>query len=120
FIEDRLYGLKTRNSAAYKGIFAIQMQEGAKDFLTGDEIEWTNYYDEGIDIHHIFPRAWCENNQKNRDVYDSIINKTPLTLRSNRKIGGNAPSKYFDKIKKENNITDERFTEIAKSHLIEY
>lgn len=120
FVEDRLYGLKTRNSAAYKGIFAIQMQEGAKDFLTGDEIEWTNYYDEGIDIHHIFPKAWCEKNQKNRDVYDSIINKTPLTLRTNRKIGGNAPSKYIDKIKEENDLTDERFTEIAISHLINY
>lgn len=28
-------------------------------------------------------------------MFDSIINKTPLTFQTNRKIGGNAPSSYL-------------------------
>ena len=88
FTDDRLWSLRTRNSAAYKGIFILQMQKGAKDFLSGDEVEWTNYYDEAIDIHHIFPQKWCIDNKKSADIYNSIINKAPLTAKTNRIIGG--------------------------------
>ena len=32
------------------------MKEGSHDFLSGDPIEISNYFDLNIDIHHIFPR----------------------------------------------------------------
>ena len=55
FIPIRLLTLQTRLSAAYKGIMALLMQEGAKDFISGDEIELNMYFQESIDIHpHCF------------------------------------------------------------------
>lgn len=119
FTDDRLWTLRTRNSAAYKGIFVLQMQKGAKDFRSGDEVEWTNYYDEAIDIHHIFPQKWCEENQVTPDVFNSIINKAPLTARTNRMIGGRAPSLYLETIKKQSIIDDIRLEEILSSHYID-
>jgi hypothetical protein len=118
FAEDRLLSLKTRNSAAYKGLFIQQMQVGARDFRTGDEIEWSNYFDDAIDIHHIFPKKWCIDNNIKPGIYDSIINKTPLSSYTNRKIGGNAPSSYIETIKESFEISEDKMREIMLSHMI--
>jgi hypothetical protein len=56
------------------------------------------YFDDAIDIHHIFPKAWCEARRIKPQVYNSIINKTPLTARTNRVIGGRAPSEYLSRL----------------------
>jgi len=120
FAEERLYSLKTRNSAAYKGIYVLLMQQGAKDFRTGDPIEWSNYFDDAIDIHHIFPQKWCDENNISPELYNSIINKTPLSARTNRMIGGRAPSSYIDIIRKSSDISEDKITDIMKSHCIPF
>jgi hypothetical protein len=93
----RLLSLQTRNGAAYKGVMALILAEGAKDFISGDKMDFTNF-SEDIDIHHIFPRKYCENNGHDSGKWNSIVNKTPLRSRTNRVIGGDAPSKYLKSI----------------------
>lgn len=95
---DRLLTMRTRQSAAYKGIHALLMREGAKDFRSGQGYELTVFFDEAVDIHHIFPKAWCEEQKIPEKVYDTVINKTPLSYRTNRIVGGVAPSKYLHKL----------------------
>ncbi|MFB9267770.1 hypothetical protein ACFFWD_32355 [Bradyrhizobium erythrophlei] len=56
-------------------------------------------------IHHIFPKKWCEDRRIKPAVYDSIINKTPLAYRTNRIIGGAAPSLYLAKLERGDNDT---------------
>ena len=90
--------MRTRLSAAYKGIHALLMREGAKDFRSGQGYDLTIFFDEGVDIHHIFPQDWCEAQKIDVKVYDTVINKTPLSYRTNRIIGGVAPSKYLAKL----------------------
>ena len=60
------------------------------------------FFDEVVDIHHIFPRAWCESLTPKvpASLYDSVVNKTPLGYRTNRIIGGVAPSSYLEKLEK--------------------
>lgn len=94
----RLQYMRTRLSAAYKGIHALLMREGAKDFRSGQGYDITVFFDEGVDIHHIFPEAWCKEHKIDVKVYDTVINKTPLSYRTNRIIGGVAPSKYLAKL----------------------
>lgn len=98
FRADRLLTMRTRLSAAYKGIHALLMREGAKDFRSGQGYDLTVFFDEGVDIHHIFPQDWCEAQKINVKVYDTVINKTPLSYRTNRIIGGVAPSQYLAKL----------------------
>lgn len=57
-------------------------------------------------------------NAISRDEYDSIINKTPLSGRTNRIVSGDAPSKYLDRIKKNVGVSDDEFIEILKSHVV--
>ncbi len=102
FIPERLLSLRTRNSAAYKGLYALQMKSGAADWRTGDKLTLATYHDEAIDIHHIFPVAWCEGKEMQipSGLYNSIINKTPIDAGTNRMIGGRAPSEYLLRLRK--------------------
>jgi len=95
---DRLLTMRTRLSAAYKGINALLMRKGACDFRSGQPFDQTVFFDEGVDIHHILPKAWCELQKIPAARYDSVVNKTPLSYRTNRIIGGVAPSKYLQKL----------------------
>ncbi|HPZ06613.1 MAG TPA: DUF262 domain-containing protein [Candidatus Eremiobacteraeota bacterium] len=119
FAPSRLHTLRTRNSAAYKGIYALLLDEGTKDWLSATTIDFSNYYSEGIDIHHIFPVAWCIKNNKNEEDYNCIINKTPLSGRTNRFVGGDAPSKYLDRIKKHAGVDDQKFNDILETHVLD-
>ena len=83
FAEARLLTLRTRNSAAYKGIYALLLREGARDWMTGEESSIPSiqgYFDEHVDIHHIFPQRWCRAHTVGAERCDSIVNKTPLAL----------------------------------------
>ena len=116
FAPTRLLGLQTRQSAAYKGLMALLMQKGSLDFLNGDPIELTTYFDLAIDIHHIFPRAYCESQNYKSRKWNSVINKAPLSARTNRLIGGKAPSSYLANLEKNHHVTVQRLNEIVTSH----
>lgn len=100
FEEKRLRSMTSRLSAAYKGMQALLIAAGARDFRAGTAIDGAFFYDESIDIHHIFPRAWCEKEGLDWSRVDSIINKTPLSARTNRILGGVAPSLYLARLEK--------------------
>ncbi len=95
------------------------MRDGGIDFRTGEPINIQTYYEDNIDIHHIFPQDWCKNNGVDRDDYNSIINKTPLSAKTNRTIGGNAPSAYLKDVQRIAEIDENRMDEILGSHVIE-
>jgi len=119
FNSSRLYTLQTRNSAAYKGIYALLMRDGCQDFITGDTITDQTYFDDRIDIHHIFPRNWCMKQDIDRKLWNCISNKTPLASKTNKTIGGNVPSIYLQRIMRTANINHERLEEVLSSHLID-
>ncbi len=98
FRADRLKTMRMRLSAAYKGVNALLMKEGALDFRSGQKFDHTIFFGENVDIHHIFPQDWCKKRGIKSDTYDSIINKTPLSYRTNRIIGGAAPSEYISRL----------------------
>ncbi len=119
FSPSRLGTLRTRNSAAYKGVYALLMEERTRDWLSATKIDFSSYFSESIDIHHIFPVAWCEKNGIRRSEYNSIVNKTPLSGRTNRIVGGDAPSRYLERLKKHAGVGDDEFEEILRSHAVD-
>ena len=99
FIPERLLSLRTRNSAAYKGLYALQMKNGAADWRTAKALSFAVWDDRHIDIHHIFPVAWCRKQKPPVPdrLCNSVINKTPIDAETNRRIGSNAPSRYLSR-----------------------
>ena len=80
-----------------------------------------NSLTEAPDIHHIFPEAYCEKQGIDRLRYNSVVNKTPILLATNRSIGGYAPSVYIDGIlKKVDGLTEDQLKTRIESHLINY
>lgn len=121
FSATRLLTLRTRLSAAYKGIMALLYKAKCRDFMNDTTIDIVNSMLEAPDIHHIFPEAYCEKMGIKQQQYNSIVNKTPILSATNRSIGGNAPSKYIKIIlKKVNNLTEEELKARIESHCINY
>ena len=115
----RLLSLQSRLSAAYKGLYALSIKAGSLDFLNADPIEITSYFDLAIDIHHIFPRAYCQKQSLPRAKWNSVVNKAPLSSRTNRTIGGRAPSEYIAALEGgTHKIPPDRVDEILGSHKI--
>lgn len=121
FQPDRLRSLKSRVSAAYKGINTLVLREGAQDFYWKANIQQLDQTDVQLDFHHIFPRKWCQSQGISPKTYDAIVNKTPISYKANRKIGGAAPSQYLAKLQSDASVqlSDTAMDSILEGHLID-
>lgn len=112
----RLLTLQSRLSAAYKGIMALILKNHSKDFISGREMDFTVYKAEGVDIHHVFPKDYCEKQRYPREKWNSVVNKTPISYSTNREIGGVAPGKYLDKIAQKGQVAVSVLDSYLESH----
>ncbi len=119
FFASRLQQLTTRNSAAYKGVMALILKNHCKDFISGSEMDFASYALEATDIHHIFPANYCETMKYDKERWNSVINKTPIYARTNRIIGGVAPSKYIGSIERNHGVKPTDLDTFLSSHLID-
>lgn len=112
-----------RLSAAYKGMNALLMKQGAEDFCSGQKFDHAVFFGENVDIHYIFPQDWCRAKGIPAADYDSIVHKTPLSYKTNRIIGGAAPSEYLSKLESGNknnpSIRTAMLDAYLRSHLID-
>src|SRR5579875_1862899 len=83
FRAERLDTMTSRLSAAYKGVNVLLMLTGALDFRSGQAFNHAVYFGGAVDIHHIFPKNWCESKGIKRAIYDTVVNKTSLFYKSN-------------------------------------
>lgn len=120
FSPTRLVGLQSRQSAAYKGIMALILKNQSKDFISGQDMDFTVFKAESVDIHHVFPKAYCIGKGYPRSKYNSIVNKTPIFYTTNRKIGGSSPSEYLNKIEKNYSVSTNELNEYLESHWLDF
>lgn len=119
FFATRLNQLTTRNSAAYKGVMALILKNHCKDFISGSEMDFASYVEEATDIHHIFPANYCEQQKIDIKRWNCVINKTPIYARTNRIIGGYAPTKYLSSIERNHGVDTDKLNTYLESHLID-
>jgi hypothetical protein len=119
FQERRLYTLKTRQSAAYKGIYALIIGTGAKDWIKDVTFSRVQYKTLQTDIHHIFPEKWSKDRNLDRSQWDSIINKTPLAAATNRAIGGVAPTEYLPRVQSRDQLSADEVDAVISTHGID-
>lgn len=119
FNPTRLLSLQSRLSAAYKGIMALILKNHCQDFISGREMDFSVYKAENIDIHHIFPKDYCEKQKYDKAKWNSVINKTPITYSTNREIGGVAPSVYLTKIENKGQVSSDILDTYLTTHWID-
>ena len=120
FNPTRLLSLQSRQSAAYKGIMALILKNHARDFISGMEMDFSTYSNEKIDIHHIFPKDYCIGQGYDKNKWNSIVNKTPISASSNREIGGVAPSAYLGKLEKKGSVLPSDLDSYVETHWIDH
>lgn len=120
FAESRLGSLRTRNSAAYKGVYALIMaqERPTKDWMLDRVLDFTTYDELQVDIHHVFPFAWCLKSGIDPAQRESIINKTPLSKSTNQKLGGVSPALYMPKLD-DKGLTPDQVDEKIRTHAID-
>lgn len=118
FNPTRLLSLQSRQSAAYKGIMALIYKNHCRDFISGEEMDFTLYKAENIDIHHIFPKDYCMKQNYPKAKWNSVVNKTPITYSTNREIGGVAPSRYLAKIENKGQADKAALDSYLETHWI--
>jgi hypothetical protein len=119
FRESRLHSLRTRNAAAYKGIHALLMRHDARDWLHNQKFDRAHYLNLAVDIHHIFPKKWCDMHTVPQHLRESIVNKTPLARKTNLVIGGASPADYMPKIDRKAKISAAEVDKIVAAHQID-
>lgn len=85
------------NMAITRGVCALIAKAGAMDFGGMTPIKDLPK----IEIHHVFPKKWCQDNGFKSQMYDSIVNKTPIAPRPNKRIGYKSPHDYFKYLDKQ-------------------
>lgn len=83
-------------------------------------MDFTAYSNERIDIHHIFPKDYCVGMGYDKNFWNSIVNKTPISASTNREIGGVAPSKYLGKIEKRGSVSSGDLDSFVETHWIDH
>lgn len=124
FQPQRLDTLRSRNSAAYKGVSILIQRQGAQDWFwkcTIRDLSETDWEENRLDIHHIFPKDWCEKQGIPPRRYNAILNKTPISYKANRMIGGKAPSEYLAQLQNHVSVmlTGQGMDALLRTHLLD-
>ena len=118
FVESRLHSLRTRNAAAYNGLYALLLANGSRDWMKDKALDKVQYASLKVDIHHIFPQHWCQQQGIDDERRESIVNKTAIAYDTNRSIGGAAPSSYLAAIEKRAQIPAAQLDTLLEGHLV--
>ncbi|MCS4534823.1 DUF262 domain-containing protein [Corynebacterium sp. HS2168-gen11] len=118
FVESRLH-TALPNSGLYKGIYALLMARGAQDWRTGLRFDAQTFFELGTKVRKIFPASWCEDNNIEPFLEESVLNQTPMSRRTYVMVEGSSPARYLHRIQSKSLLDDEEFDQILHTHLIE-
>lgn len=119
FAESRLWSLQTRNAAAYKGLYALMLAQGPVDWKRDLLMDHAAYFDLNVDIHHIFPKKYCEDAGLDKARWNSVVNKTPLAQKTNIWLRGDSPAVYVERLQKDQSLAPEKLDELLATHLVD-
>jgi hypothetical protein len=120
FREQRLRTLATRNSAAYKGIYALLIKQGCYDWFHADDpINSEIVIGQAVDFRLIFPKGWFERSKARDDRMNSVVNKTPLSFRAGQMMGTRSPATYLEMMARESGSPTDWVDDVVSTHRIE-
>jgi hypothetical protein len=100
-----------RGTSIYNGVFILLVIRGARDWVTGNIPQYGDLHD-----HHIVPKKWGQE-QGIGGMIDSILNRTPLSADTNRRlIGDRLPNEYLPSLVAD--AGEEKVRAILESHFI--
>jgi len=107
-----------RQRGVYRGVIALILRHGARDFHTADRITSRMITEEKIDDHHVFPQGYLQETSPDIDgtLRDCVLNRTLIDKATDIRIGKRSPSDYLGEIRE--TVGEDHLTAILKSHLL--
>lgn len=123
FDRARLREITPKQQSVYKALMAIVLRHGAADFHHGRTLTPASIAAQGVDDHHIFPRAFLNPPDPEPrfpvQLVDCILNRTLIDADTNRRIGKRPPGEYLGDIQDELEKTGAgSFEQVLSSHLL--
>ena len=117
FHESRLLSA-TEDTGVWKGVFALLMGRGARDWRTGQQFDRWTFDELGCHFHQIFPSKWCKERGIDPVLTESVLNRTPMGRRTEIVIGDTPPSRYLSRVQSKSLMGDEEFDRMLNTHLL--
>jgi len=123
FDPSRLREITPRQQSVYKALIALVLRTGATDFHHARQLTPETIAAEGVDDHHIFPRAYLnpptDDTAFPSELVDCVLNRTLIDADTNRSIGKLAPSEYMGAVRAAlAAVSGEAFERLLRSHLL--
>ena len=108
----------TRQRAVYRGVIALILRNGSRDFHTCAPMTASMIEEKRIDDHHVFPQKYLKEAPEDVSgtLRDCVLNKTLIDRDTNVRIGKRAPSDYLAEITAE--IGCDALRDLLESHLL--
>jgi hypothetical protein len=114
----KLRNVRPKQRAVYRGAMALILQNGALDFHKRGAITSQLIADKKnpVDDHHIFPRAFLDEQGVSPALRDCILNRTYIDRATNHRLSRRAPSDYFSEIRQKHGAQDT--DDLFRTHLL--
>ncbi len=114
----KLRNVRPKQRAVYRGAMALILQNGALDFHKRGAITSQLIADKKnpVDDHHIFPRAFLDEQGVAPALRDCILNRTYIDRATNHRLSRRAPSDYFSEIRQKHGAQDT--DDLFRTHLL--
>lgn len=94
------------------------MANGCYDWLKHQRLDFATVNDLRVDVHHIFPRAWCRHKGIRVRLYDCIVNKTTISYDTDRSIGDHSPADHLPELERRSGIDNATMDRLVESHQV--
>jgi hypothetical protein len=118
---DSLLSATVKKKALLKGVMALTVQAGAKDFHKGQPLTPQIYVEEKVNSHHLYPRARLADTDTDTKLDpggyspELVLNRALIDAETNRRIGARKPSRYIKDIRE----AEADVEALLDSHLID-
>lgn len=106
------------DTGVWKGIYALLMGRGARDWRTGQQFDQWTFEELGCSFHQIFPGSWCDQHGVDRVLSESLLNRTPMGRRTEVVISDAPPSRYLSRLQAKSLMGDAEFDAMLDTHLL--
>lgn len=117
FTESRLLSA-TADSGVYRGLFALLMARGARDWRTGKQFTPETYKELQPGFSPVFPPEFCAAIGVDPVLAQSVLNRTPMGIRTQAVIESNEPKRYLPRLQSKSLFDDAEFDAVIEAHEI--
>ncbi|WP_291314720.1 DUF262 domain-containing protein [Corynebacterium sp. UBA2622] len=106
-------------SGVYRGLYALIMGRGARDWRTGLAFDAAAFRDLDPRFNQVFPRGYCDSRGVDAQLAGSVLNRTPMGIRTQVLMEDNGPKRYLPRLQSKSLLEDEEFDAMLAGHLLD-